>query len=319
MTEALAQTVDASVIVLSVPGYGKRAVADQIALRQRLDEEVAVAIADLAPADRLVVDASDGVAILFLGGPHQAMSAVGTLATRLAVYAGSDASPFTVSVGATLGPVRLAEENGSVGVAGDGIAVAEAIAGFAEAGQILASRTFYEAAVAASPQTASSFKPLGTRVDANVRAHEVFLLDPPGLAPAAAVSARPSRVGRRTLLIAVITASVVVAAGFGVRELLDLVAAQQPPPQRSEVKIAVSPWAEVSVDGIFKGKSPPLQALDLSPGRHLIEFKHPAHKPYSIEVDIKPSEDLVVHYAFPELRRPHPRSPWRRFRDQLGF
>src|SRR5205807_9293242 len=59
-------------------------------------------------------------------------------------------------------------------ILGDGINVAQRVMSFAEPGQLLASRSFYEVVSGLSGDYASLFSDLGTRTDKHVREHEVY-------------------------------------------------------------------------------------------------------------------------------------------------
>ena len=64
------------------------------------------------------------------------------------------------------------------------------------------------------------------------------------------------------------------------------------------VSLAVSPWGEVHVDGKMHGVSPPLQQLELAPGRHRIEIKNSAAQPHVVTVNAKPGERIRIKHKF---------------------
>ena len=64
------------------------------------------------------------------------------------------------------------------------------------------------------------------------------------------------------------------------------------------VSLAVAPWGEVHVDGKMHGVSPPLQELELSPGRHRIEIKNSASQPHVVTVNAKSGERIRIKHKF---------------------
>jgi class 3 adenylate cyclase len=64
------------------------------------------------------------------------------------------------------------------------------------------------------------------------------------------------------------------------------------------VSFAVSPWGEVHVDGKMHGVSPPLQELELPPGRHRIEIKNSASQPHVVTVNAKAGERIRIKHKF---------------------
>jgi hypothetical protein len=299
MTDATARTVIADILVLAVHAYATRAARDQLALREGLNAALAAAIAPIAPADRIVVDTADGAAVVFLGNPGEAAGAASALRAWPHRETGANALP--VSAGLNRGPVQLAEVDGMIGVAGDGIAVAETLAGFAQPGQIVVSRTFREAAGAGG-----TFQPLGTRNDETLRAHEIFLFDPFSHSHAATSPRGPS-IRRRAALVASAAALLLVAGGFAAREAREIFDAQRRP---GVIRLAVRPVADVVVDSAYKGMAPPLQAVQVPAGRHTVELMRAGHPTRNVQVDLKPGEEIEIRHTF--LEKPRPRTFWER-------
>ena len=302
MTEATARTVTASILVLSIQAYSKRAVGEQLALRARLNAAVAPAISHVAPADRIVVDTTDGAAIVFLGDPVDtlaAASALPTLPAEAALPAGG---------GLNRGPVQLAETEHTLGVVGDGIEVAETLAGFAERGQIVASRSFRDAAD--STGATARFQPLGSRTDAGVRAHEIYLLQPLA-GPAAPVSPARRSIRPRAVIAASALAAALVVAGFAAREVREVVEAKRRP---GVIRLAVRPAADVIVDSTYKGMAPPLTSLEVPPGRHTVELKRAGHPTRNVQIELRPGEQIELQHTFFEKPKtaPRPKTFWER-------
>ena len=84
-------------------------------------------------------------------------------------------------MGINLGPVRLVRDiNGQPNIVGDGINVAQRVMGFADSGQVLVSRSYYDAVSRLSHQYAEMFHYQGSRTDKHVREHEIYAIGYPG-------------------------------------------------------------------------------------------------------------------------------------------
>jgi class 3 adenylate cyclase len=62
--------------------------------------------------------------------------------------------------------------------------------------------------------------------------------------------------------------------------------------------LAIAPWGQVFVDGKPRGVSPPVQELELTPGRHRIEVRNSASQPHAVTVTAKPGERLRIKHKF---------------------
>ncbi|MDP2142788.1 MAG: adenylate/guanylate cyclase domain-containing protein [Gallionella sp.] len=191
------KTIMCSVFFLDIVEYSKKSVAGQISLKDRFNSYLSEAIRDVPVADRIILDTGDGAAINFLGDVEDALKAALSLRESLLEKEdpGSD-NPLLVRMGVNLGPVRLVRDiNGQPNIVGDGINVAQRVMGFADAGQVLVSRSYFDAVSRLSSQYAEMFHYQGSRTDKHVREHEVYAIGYPGeLAPkgATAVGAGPA-------------------------------------------------------------------------------------------------------------------------------
>ena len=193
-------SIVASVVFLRIQDFARRPASEQARLRAQLEAVVAVTTAELDPASRIVLEASDGVAIVLLRDPAGAVR----LAQRALT---ASAAGLPLSAGLNHGALQAAGRKGAEGMTGDGIAVAAAIAEFAPASRLLASRMFRDALADAAPGKEVSLVAAGAFKDAGLRNHEVFTLDEKALA-------------RRKLRYTLATAVLVVAcigAGMGAR------------------------------------------------------------------------------------------------------
>jgi serine/threonine-protein kinase len=64
------------------------------------------------------------------------------------------------------------------------------------------------------------------------------------------------------------------------------------------VSLAISPWAEVFVDGVSRGASPPLTKLTLPIGRHVIELRNGEFEPHTRTVEVESDNPVAVRYKF---------------------
>ena len=64
------------------------------------------------------------------------------------------------------------------------------------------------------------------------------------------------------------------------------------------VTFAVAPWGEVYVDGKMVGVSPPLQELELAPGRHRVELRNSGAQPHVTTVNARPGERVRIKHKF---------------------
>jgi hypothetical protein len=62
--------------------------------------------------------------------------------------------------------------------------------------------------------------------------------------------------------------------------------------------LGIAPWGEVYVDGNKKGVSPPLNSLQVTPGKHRTGIRNTTFPSYNQEVDLKPGEQLKIKHKF---------------------
>ena len=75
-------------------------------------------------------------------------------------------------------------------------------------------------------------------------------------------------------------------------------AAAAAPAARGLVRIAVSPWGEVEVDGKALGASPPLTELSLPEGRHQIVIRNTDLPPLTMVANVSADQPVVVKHKF---------------------
>jgi class 3 adenylate cyclase len=172
MIEQPSRTLVCSIVFLDIVDYSAKSVAEQLLLKQAFNKLLSAALYNVAPRDRVVLDTGDGAGITFLGDPEDALF----VAMSLRAAARAEATgAIAVRIGINLGPVRLVKDiNGQMNIIGDGINVAQRVMTFAQAGQLLVSRSFYEVVSCLSLDYASLFSYVGARTDKHVREHEVY-------------------------------------------------------------------------------------------------------------------------------------------------
>ncbi len=174
------KTIICSVLFLDIVEYSRKSVSGQISLKERFNAYLSVAIRDVPIDDRIILDTGDGAALSFLGDVGDALQVA--LSMRESLREGLHMEPpLLVRMGINLGPVRLIRDiNGQPNIVGDGINVAQRVMGFADPGQILVSRTYYDAVSRLSPEYAGMFHYQGSRTDKHVREHEIYAIGYPG-------------------------------------------------------------------------------------------------------------------------------------------
>jgi len=188
MAEHTNRTFICSVLFLDIVEYSQRSVAEQIALKERFNAVLTEAIAGVATDDRIILDTGDGAAVSFLGDPEDTLFAGMSLRDAVAGQDVTSGPQLQIRVGVNLGPVRLVKDiNGQPNIIGDGINVAQRVMSFAEPGQILVSRSYYDVMARLSEDYAKLFHYEGAKTDKHVREHEVY-----------AISSAPSNL-RRTV------------------------------------------------------------------------------------------------------------------------
>lgn len=172
------KTIVCSVLFLDIVEYSKQSVAGEISLKERFNFFLSSAIRDVPLTDRIILDTGDGAAISFLGDVSDALKVALALRELFASDLARIDPPLLVRVGINLGPVRLVRDiNDQPNIIGDGINVAQRVMNFSVPGQIVVTRSYYEAVSHLSPEYADMFFYQGSRTDKHVRAHEIYATD----------------------------------------------------------------------------------------------------------------------------------------------
>lgn len=281
MTEGTLAVADASVLGLTIREFGRQPVTEQARLKAQLEALAAIAIQPLAAADRVVLEAPDGLVVTVLSSPEQAL--------EVAERAQSGCADLPLCIGVNRGAVKLgADPSGGPTVIGDGVVGAVTLSHLATRGRFLVSRAFHEALSQRAPQRAAEFRSVGVVTDDNVRTHELFTID------------SASRQARKRRLVMIGALGVIGAVGAGVAVRMVRMAARRP----AVIALQITPRGEIFVDGELKGTTPPLTRLSVSPGSHTIEVRNAGYSPLRLDINLKPGEEIKVAHDFSRRLRP---------------
>ncbi|HKB81644.1 MAG TPA: hypothetical protein VKD04_00405 [Burkholderiales bacterium] len=285
----------ASFVFIRITEFARRPVPEQARLRAQLESALAVALIRIPERIRIVLDAPDGMALAVLDNPAAALD----IAQRCM---SASAAGVSMAVAINHGAIRLAPDaSGHQGLIGDAVGTASAIAHFAGPSRLFVSRSFREALAQSAPARAVSIRPAGIFTDANVRTHELFSPD-----PASAL--------RRRKILAAVGAIVLIGILATVVYFRDSIRRELRAGQPATLAFDVYPDGDIFVDGIARGKSPPLASLRVEPGLHTIELRKKGEIPFRTSVDLQAGRSATITYAFaPGGERSMPR----RLRDWL--
>lgn len=308
MNEIVSTPTLASAVVLKIQEFTRRPVAEQVRLKAQVEALAALAIQSLPAADRLVLDAPDGVAVVLLGGPKDAL--------ELAERSQAAAADLPLGIGVNHGPVKPASDTlRGPGLVGDGLAAGMTLANVATPGRFLVSRSFHEALGASAPGRAEDLSSAGVFTDSNVRTHELFTLD------------QRVALTRRRRRIAVGTLAVIGILGLGLAARVVRHGGVMAQP--AVIEFEITPRGEVFIDGVLKGRTPPLKRLEVRPGPHTIEVRNSSYPPLRLEVNLGSAEEMTISHSFSspksagkstaESTRKSFREHVRGLRRELGF
>ena len=264
---------------IRITEFARRPVPEQARLRAQLESALAVALIRIPAHIRIILDAPDGMAIAVLGNPAAALD----MAQRCM---SASAAGVSMAVAINHGAIRLApDDSGHQGLIGDAVGTASAIAHFSGPARLFVSRSFREALAESSPARAVCIRPAGIFTDANVRTHELFAPDP------------VSALRRRKILVAV-GAVVLIGILATVVYFHENIRRELRAGQRATLAFDIYPDADIFVDGVARGKSPPLASLRVEPGLHTVELKRKGEIPFRSSVDLQAGRTTTVEYAF---------------------
>ena len=68
--------------------------------------------------------------------------------------------------------------------------------------------------------------------------------------------------------------------------------------QPATLAFDIYPDGDIFVDGMARGKSPPLASLRVEPGLHTIELRRKGEIPFRTSVDLQAGRSATIEYAF---------------------
>jgi hypothetical protein len=71
-----------------------------------------------------------------------------------------------------------------------------------------------------------------------------------------------------------------------------------PPSATGLLRIAISPWGQVEVDGSTVGLAPPLSELSLPEGRHQVTIRNGDFPPYSVNIRVTAGQPVAIKHRF---------------------
>lgn len=293
---AAAHPTYANVVFLRLPGFVAMTVAEQAAAKERLEARTRRALAALPAAERVVLDADDGLAVVVFGEPERALD--------VAQAAAGEPGEPPLLAGVNYGPLAITSRGADGAVVGDGLAAAAAAARYAPPGQLLVTQDFATALEATTPERARELVTAGAFTDTRVRQHTFFAHEP--------LRGRQAR--RNAMLRTAAVVGAIVLAGFAGRAIYQPIAQSRP----AIVTLEVKPRGEVFVDGVSKGRIPPLTQVEVAPGKRRIVIRDAGAAPYDATHEFKPGERATIRHTF---QRPAPKkgnSFWNDLKRRFG-
>lgn len=295
---AASNPLHAFVAFLRIPQFESHSAAEQAALKEKLETRTNAAITAVPAGERLVLDAEDGLAVVLFGDAAKALD------VTQAIH-GHDAA-FALQVGLNYGPLALTSRGADSRVFGDGLSAASAAARFASPEKLLVTENFAKALQASSPGRAVALANAGEFTDTRVRMHAFFTPD-----------AR-RRVMRQRRLALTTVGGIVAILLLGVlgRHIFQPLFQSRP----AFVKLEVKPRGQVIVDGIVRGRVPPLTEIEVAPGKRRVQIRNPGSPTLNVTLDLKPGQRMTLTHTF--VRPPDPPKPktdlWRDFKKRFG-
>lgn len=290
---ATANPVHAYVAFLRIPRFDSRPVAEQAQLKQRLEDGVLEVLARIASANRIVLDAPDGMALVLFGDAEHALD----VAQHLHRQGGEN-----LQIGLNYGPLALTS-GAETRVFGDALTAASAASRFAEASRLLVTEAFAQALRTLSPDRARELANAGDFTDTQVRLHKFYTPEP---------RLRSAR-HRRIAMYSIAGAVAILLIGVVGRDIYQPLFQSRP----AVVKLEVKPRAEVFVDGVSQGRTPPLAEIQVPPGKRVIQLRQAGYRPIELVMQVKPGQRVTLTQSLQRLPEPKP-DMWRDLKKKFG-
>jgi len=290
MSSPAPNPVYANVVYFRVPRFETRTVAEQASAKEALEARLREAMAWVPPQDRVVLDADEGVALILFGDPSRALDVAQAVHKQEPVHAGLN-----------YGPLALSSRGSEAKVFGDGLVGAAAAARFAQPEKVLVTHDYAKALEATSPQRAAELETAGEYTDTKVRLHAFFTPD----------AARAAANRRKAIGTAAIIAIAILFAGVLLREAYQRFF----PPAPATVRLQIKPRGEVFIDGLARGRTPPLTEIQVAPGKHVLLVRSAGHAPLEVPLDLQPGEQVTITHTFAPGAKP---GFWRELKKKFG-
>jgi len=282
--------VYANVAYFRIPEFDTRSVAQQASEKESLEARLREATSGLPAGERVVLDADEGAALVLFGDPERALEVTQAVYRKGPVHAGLN-----------YGPLALSSRGSDARVFGDGLVGAAAAARFATPDRLLLTQDFAKALDATAPDRSAELETAGEFTDTRVRLHSFYT-----------PNERKKRAGRRKVFFTALAGiAVILFAGVLAREAVQRFF----PPPLATVKLLVKPRADIFVDGVNKGRTPPLTEIQVAGGKHIVELRSQGFAPLKMSINVQPGEQVTIAYNFTGAPKP---SLWSDFKRKLG-
>jgi hypothetical protein len=289
-----ANPVHAFVAFLRIPMFEAHSVTEQASLKEKLEGRARLALSMLPASDRVVLDADDGLALVLFGEAARALDVAQAIHRQ-------DGAPL--QVGLSYGPLALTSRGTEGRVIGDGLSAASAAARFASPEKLLVTENFARVLKAGAPGRATELASAGEFTDTRVRMHAFFTPE------------RQRGISRRRRMVGYTLAGVAIILLAGVlgRDIYQPLFQSRP----AIVTLQVKPRGEVIVDGIIRGKTPPLADIEVAPGRRRLQIRSPGSPTLDLQLDLKPGQRMTITHTFVRPAEPKP-DMWRDLKKKFG-
>jgi hypothetical protein len=167
-----------SFLFIDLVAFSKESTASQHQIKTVLIQHLGAALAPIPVSEYRLRDTGDGAFVAFWSNPEFALYTALALWQACSTDSGSSALPRQrLRVGLHIGTVKETPDvEGRINYVGDGINAAKRIQDLAEPGQILASRSFFDAFDHLDADYSSLFTQCGSGDDKHGRSYELFSL-----------------------------------------------------------------------------------------------------------------------------------------------
>ncbi len=175
MNDRANKTSICSIVFLEIIDFSKKTDAEQIEIKNQLNDLINHAVVDIAQNDRTILDVSDGAVIACNGALEDALEDALfislTIRDEILKNNSQSSAPLYARFGINLGPVRVSNgNNNQPNIVGEGVDEAQRIMSFAKPNQILVSRSYYEVASKLSQEISQMFE----YNDMHAHEHDLF-------------------------------------------------------------------------------------------------------------------------------------------------